>query len=291
MFLPRSWRLCVSAIALSGLVLSLRAEIHEKRVYRGKKADCVYIRPGNFNEADCGGRGYSRVFVGTVRSAVDVGDFDKRLELVPDEVFFGDKSELTATVRQACLPENEPEIKAGDRWLFYVRPKAYWDGKSPIVRTDGFEVPFDSPSKPVNEATDDIATLRHLAKLTDKGILKGRVIRIGATYDKLDPTPVPHHKVIAKSVSSNAEYITSTNANGRFELEVPPGSYDLTANTKQGLREEEELTSKADLLEYGIKGNALVRQRVRMLISRCWWTGNSQAASPRPKVARRALSK
>ena len=52
---------------------------------------------------NCGTDGYVRVFTGTVKSAVDVGDTDKQLELAPDEVFIGDKSEVTATVNQACL--------------------------------------------------------------------------------------------------------------------------------------------------------------------------------------------
>ena len=71
----------------------------------------------------CGKRDYSRVFTGTVRAAVDVGDTDTRLELIPDEVFVGDRSELTVTVDESCRTKEEPEIKVGDRWLFYVRPK------------------------------------------------------------------------------------------------------------------------------------------------------------------------
>lgn len=78
------------------------------------------------------------MFVGTVRSAVKISETDKRLDLIPDEVFAGDSSELTASVNQACLPKNEPEIKAGDRWLFYVRPKSRPDE----IRNVPLEVPF-----------------------------------------------------------------------------------------------------------------------------------------------------
>jgi hypothetical protein len=70
---------------------------------------------------------YTRVFAGTVRSAVDVSETETRLELIPDEVFVGDTSELTASANQACFSENKPEIKAGDKWLFYVRPKRYFE--------------------------------------------------------------------------------------------------------------------------------------------------------------------
>jgi len=247
-------------LAVTGLVPSLCAEIHETRVYHGKKVQCVHgglvgLGGGGWS---CGTHGYTRVFMGTVRSAVDVGDTDKRLELIPDEVFVGDKSELTATVNQACLPEKEPEIRAGDRWLFYVRPERYWDGKSPL------EVSFDSPSKPVTEAEDDIATLRHLLGLTDKGILTGRVVRIGATYDNLNPTAVPNHRVVAKNWPSGTEYTAFTNLNGRFEFEFPPGSYDVTPAREQGLRDAEPRVPEDIELDHGLHahiGTANVRQR------------------------------
>jgi hypothetical protein len=140
---------------------------------------------------------YTRVFAGTVRSAVDVSETETRLELIPDEVFVGDTSELTASANQACFSENKPEIKAGDKWLFYVRPKRYFENKTRQVITEGLEVAWDSPSEPVSEAEDDIAALRHLGVLTDKGILIGSVVRIGATVDALNPTAVPNHRVVA----------------------------------------------------------------------------------------------
>jgi hypothetical protein len=156
-------------------VLILAAETRD--VSRSKKGGC-YVRleepslgPLNGPSWYCGTHGYTRVFTGTVQSVVDVSDTEKRLELVPDEVFLGDTSDLTATVNQACLAENEPDIRSGDRWLFYVRQKRYWDRETRLVNTDGLEVAWDSPSKPVSEAQDDVATLRHLAGLTDKGIL------------------------------------------------------------------------------------------------------------------------
>jgi hypothetical protein len=66
-------------------------------------------------------------------------------------------------VNQACLPENLPEIKAGDKWIFYLRTKKYLhpDAKTPYISTDGLIVVFDSPSKPVSQAQNDICLLRH----------------------------------------------------------------------------------------------------------------------------------
>jgi hypothetical protein len=257
----RKWRLPAFVLAVTCLVPSLAAEIHETRIYHGKKVQCVHGGFVGLTERSCGTHGYTRVFTGTVRSAVDLGDTDKRLELIPDEVFLGDRSELTATLNQACLPEKDPEIKAGDRWLFYVRPKRYWDGTSPYIRTEGLEVSFDSPSKPVTEAESDIATLRHLVGLTDKGILTGSVVRIGATYDNLNPAVVPNHRVVAKNWPSGTEYTAFTDLNGLFKFELPPGSYDVTAATEQGLRDSEPSIPNIIELETGIKGNAHIRQR------------------------------
>jgi len=235
-----------------------------REISHGKKSQCME-RIGDpslgFNEWSCGTQGYTRVFTGTVRSAVSVADTEKRLELIPEEVFLGDTSEVTATVNQACRSENEPDIQSGDKWLFYVRPKSYWDRETRLVNTDGLEVAWDSPSKPVSEAEDDIATLRHLVSLTDKGILAGNVVRIGATVDTLNPTAVPNHRVIATSVQTGTEYTSFTNVNGHFELELPPGSYDVTASTKQGLRDAEPFIPTAIDLEYGVRGNAHVRPR------------------------------
>jgi hypothetical protein len=231
-------------------------------VTQPKKGYCLWMSVDSrlgLNERSCGTHGYTRVFTGTVRSTVDVSDTEKRLELIPDEVFLGDTSEVTATTNQACLPESEPEIRAGDKWLFYVRPKRYWDRETRQVNTDGLEVAWDSPSKPVSEAEDDIATLRHLAGLTDEGILTGTVVRIGPTVDALNPTPVPSHKVVAKSVQSGTEYTDFTNVNGHFELELPPGSYEVTASTKQGLKDAEPFRTNPIELEYGLRGNAHVR--------------------------------
>ena len=234
---PRKWRLPVFFLAATCLLPSLAAEIRETRVYHGKKVQCIHrgfsmIGGGRV----CGTQGYARVFTGTVRSAVEISDTDKRLQITPDEVFLGGPiGEVTATVDQACLPQNQPEIQPGDKWLFYLRSYGF-------PGTDGTAselfLPLDSPSKPLSQAQDDIETLRHLAQLTDSAILTGNVGRIGETYDKVNPVPVPNRKVVAKGVLG-IEHIAFTDDHGHFEFELPPDSYELTANTEHGLREME----------------------------------------------------
>jgi hypothetical protein len=214
-----------------------------------------------FNQWSIVGQGYTRVFSGTVLSADDLSKTERRLELIPDEVFVGDKSALRATINHACLPDNEPELKAGDKWLFYIRPKPYVDEITHQIKVDGgLEIPWRSPSKPVSEAGNDIAILRRLGKLTDKGILAGNVVRIGDTIENLNPRAVPNHKVIAKNLDTLAEYTSFTDRKGRFEFELPHGHYEVSASTNPGLRDADQFTENAVALASGLAGNAVVRQ-------------------------------
>jgi hypothetical protein len=178
------------------------------------------------------------VFAGTVASVVAISKTENRLELIPEEVFLGDPtSKVTATSHQWCLPGNQSEIKSGDKWLFYLR-------SDPYSQTADLELPYYSPSKPLSQAQDDIATLRHLARLTGhQSIIAGAVQRIGETDDKVNPTPVRDHKIIAKGMFR--EYIAFTNDHGHFEFELPPDTYDVTADTERGLRELETLEPRS----------------------------------------------
>jgi hypothetical protein len=183
----------------------------EVREYHGKKVTCVFS--GLYSSAGwvCDTQNYERVFSGTVKSAVEVGDFDKRLQLIPDEVFLGDPaSEVTAITNQACL---HTEIEAGQKWLFYL---------SRDKQSNELVLPYGGRSKPIAQAQQDIVTLRHLAKLIDSGILTGHVGH-------------PGHKVVARRVSDNTEFSALANDSGNYEFELQPGAYYLSANTEQGL--------------------------------------------------------
>jgi hypothetical protein len=243
--------------------LSVGGEARDITHKRNADAGCVFMGSAveGLNQWSIGGQQYTRVFTGIVRSVEDISDSDKRLELVPDEAFVGDQSDVTATIREACLSEDDPELKVGDRWLFYIRPKPYVDEISHHISTRGFEIPWYGPSKPASEALDDIATLRRRGELTEEGILTGHVFRIGETVDNLNPTAVPNHRVIAKDLGTGTEYIAFTDSKGRFEFELPHGHYEVSASTKQGLRDAEPFAEDANALAYGLGGNAVVRQR------------------------------
>jgi|ERR1700683_43909 hypothetical protein len=61
-----------------------------------------------------------------------------------------DKSAVTATIMEACLPEDEPQLKVGDKWLFYIRPKPYAHEITHHVSTRGlrYRVEPEQASEP-----------------------------------------------------------------------------------------------------------------------------------------------
>jgi hypothetical protein len=97
-------------------------------------------------------------------------------------------------------------------------------------------LPYDSPSGPLfsSSVQENISTLRHLARLTDSGIITGRVTRMEMTDDeKLHSVPVPDWGVTAKPVSGGTEYNALTDSDGHFEFELPRDRYNVTANTQR----------------------------------------------------------
>lgn len=93
-------------------------------------------------------------------------------------------------------------------------------------------MPFDGPSKPLSQAQESIAELRHLGHLSDSGILSGDVrAPYTGTIDG-----VPNHKIVAKRLSNGAQYSTITDSSGEFKFDpLPAGIYSVTANTSDGL--------------------------------------------------------
>jgi len=109
-------------------------------------------------------------------------------------------------------------------------------------KSNALILPYDSPSKPIATAQQDVLTLRHLVQLSDSGILTGKLTRI-VSKDPWKAVPVPSRKVVAKRVSDGAEYTALTDSNGHYEFELPPNSYNLTANSELGLWAPEGETS------------------------------------------------
>lgn len=225
-------------MALGALICAMphaAAQIIEEREYRGKTITCALSGLRGWG-SPCGTDGdYAYIFVGSVVSATEISETEKRLQVLPQELFLGNaNSELTVTTSQgACLPE----IMPGDQWLFYLRRDA---------KTSELLMEYGDPNKPIANAQSAIARLRRLAQMTDSGIVAGYVQR-GIWHDDdkyLEYVPVPNHKLVAKRVSDGAAYSTFSDNDGDYEFEpLPSGSYHLSANTTQGLWAEEGPTT------------------------------------------------
>lgn len=139
-----------------------------------------------------------------------MGGVEKRLQLIPDEIFVGDATEASAITNQGCL---STEIQAGQRWLVYL----FQNQKS-----DELILGYEGRSKPIEQAQKDIEILRHLSHTPDSGIVIGHVGRAG-------------HKVVARRLSDGKEFSAMTDASGNYELDLLSEKYLLTANTTQGL--------------------------------------------------------
>ena len=216
-------------VVLAGLCAAA-AQITERRQYKGHDVTCVHSGIVHTNGSYCGTQGYERVFTGAVKSAIDIEGNDKLLQLIPDEVFLGDpSSEVLAVTNQACLRR---EIRTGEKWLFYLSRNSL---------TNGLVLGYDSPSKPFAEAQADIERLRHLQKLNESGLLTGTLTRI-VSKNPWKFSPVSNRKVVIKPLSDKAGFTAQTDSNGHYEIEVPPDSYTLSANTEAGLWAPETTT-------------------------------------------------
>ena len=164
---------------------------------------------------DCGTRAdwYSYVFVGSISGIASVENDEKALQIVPEEVFLGTPPILlTVLTSQApCLPD----LKVGDRWLFYLRK----ENNQPIVLDY-----YGNDSLPAEHAAEQIDTLRRLKTIGNFGILRGEVVR--GTWG--DRQPVPDIKITATRAGDGLQFTSDTDANRNYEFPpVPPGHYKI----------------------------------------------------------------
>jgi hypothetical protein len=164
---------------------------------------------------DCGTQAnwYSYVFVGSISAMSPAPNDEKRLEIRPEEIFLGNPGKLLTvfTSQVLCLPR----LAVGDRWLFYLRTEK----DKPIVLDY-----YANDSLPVVDAKEQIATLRRLETLGDRGILRGEVRR-SFTNGK----PVGDAVVIAHGWLNHLKYVTKTDAQGRYEFSpLPAGRYTIS---------------------------------------------------------------
>lgn len=208
-----------------------QAQIVEERTVGDKTITCM--RTGlmsGYN--DCGVRSdwYSYVFVGLISEVTPVENDEKKIQLVPEEVFLGTPSNpLSVLTSQGnCLRE----IKVGDRWLFYLRKM---EGK-PIVLDY-----YGNDSLPVADAQSQITTLRRLKTIGSLGILRGKVVR----GRLLSAEGIPDAKVTATRQSDGNKFFCVTGPDGRYEFPpLSPGDYKITMQPVNAYRADD---SEVDL--------------------------------------------
>jgi hypothetical protein len=138
--------------------------------YHGKQILC-YTRG---REGSCGiGDRYEAVFIGTVVSVTETANSEKRLQLMPEEVFSGSAAgSFTVTTGQG---ECFGDFQAGDKWLFYLQ-------RAP--KTKSLFLNYASPTRPIADAQEQIGILRRLQHLSGSGIIMGQVTEpFGTTTD------------------------------------------------------------------------------------------------------------
>jgi hypothetical protein len=197
------------------------------------------------------------VFIGTVVSVTDAAKSEQRLQLMPEEVFSGAVAgSLTVTTDQGeCLGD----FQAGDKWLFYLQRNP--ETKSLLLK-------YASPARPIADAQAQIEMLRRLAHLNGSGIIMGDVTEPIWNDNKWETSiPVPDHKIIAKQPANGREYAAFTDNDGHYEFEpLPPGEYQVSANTAEGLWTEEGSTTlsprSCSLMGFSLEPDGSISGRV-----------------------------
>ena len=212
------------------IISSVAAQVIEIRDYRGKQISCVTSGLQGFGRSCGTGDDYDSVFIGSVVSATEITDTERRLQVMPEEVFSGNADGLlTVTTSQgACFGDFQP----GDKWLFYLKRD---------TKTKALLLSYGSPTRLIADSQAQIALLRRLIQMNDSGIIMGKVIQPVWNDNKWETSiPVANHKIIAKQQATGREDAAFTDSDGNYEFEpLAPGSYHLNANTAEGLWAED----------------------------------------------------
>jgi hypothetical protein len=212
MHLPRTFALCILVLCCLG---AATAQMIITKKVGNKTVTCMHTGlSSNLNDCGAMSDSYSYAFVGSITAISPVAEDEKKLQIVPEEVFHGrPATPLTVLTSQAaCLTK----LRVGDRWLFFL-----WEEKNKPIVLDY----YGNDSLPVANAREQIETLRRLEKIGNFAILRGRVMR----GEPFEGKVVPDVRVTAHRESDNLQFVTTTDAAGRYEFQpLPPGTYKLT---------------------------------------------------------------
>ncbi|MDR3726464.1 MAG: carboxypeptidase-like regulatory domain-containing protein [Terracidiphilus sp.] len=217
------------AIAVPLFAIGLRATAQTVFIQNvdGKRVMCM--RSGLSSDLrDCGVQSdwYTSVFVGSITAVDKAPNSELKIQIVPEEIFAGnpDKPTIVFTSQGACFPT---KLKVGDRWLFYLRKEI---GKQIILDYYG------NDSVPIQEAQEQIETLRKLKTIGSLGILRGKVWQGTSSSG----SPFPNASVIAHHQPDDRQFIAVSAADGNYEFQpLPPGDYKLNVIASGALQPDD----------------------------------------------------
>lgn len=192
------------------------------------------------NACSCGGGGApcqeyweaSSVFVGTVsyssRVTVDDGTDPKRqqrlVRLTIDQAFRGIDGSETEVLTGLGDADCGYGFKLGGQYLVYAdrsKDNRLYTGTC-------------SRTRPLSEATEDLAFIRELTKAASGSTIFGEVKRVSASEPTESLKPVEDLRIIIESPSKRVEVIT--NSKGKFRASgLPPDTYKVKVDLPEGL--------------------------------------------------------
>jgi hypothetical protein len=224
MALSRTIPAFLSVSVLLAATASARAQILEMREKNGKQIMCALSGLRGFGSY-CGldNDFYPYIMLATIVSVETISDNEFHLRLHPDEIFRGDPAtEIDAVTNQGqCLPDLHP----GDQWLAFLRRD----------KERGLVLAYENDSRILKGFEDELARLRHLARMTSAGLLSGNVYDVHPGESERW-TPVANYQIVATDQSTLREHRVFTDKEGHFEFEpLPAGDYMVNSNTASGI--------------------------------------------------------
>ena len=148
-----------------------------------------------------------------------------RAHLLPLETFLG-ASDITSVDTGMGGGDCGYAFQPGETYVIYARGD----------KTSGrYSTGICNRTRPLSQASEDLDYLRSAARTpSNLGTLRGTVLRTDTNYGGTSQrNPYPGIRVVVRGKDVQEE--RQTDANGRYELLLPPGEYEVKAEAPEGL--------------------------------------------------------